>query len=207
MNAVNTIIVDNNGRLIGHNTDGIGFIADLADHHIDPRGLRTLILGAGGSARAIAHALLAHGCKSIAIANRTSAKADQLVSTLRIVDPDASIITGPLAAKFIKQLPTCDLVINTTSIGMAATIDQMPWDRTLPFSRGQIVYDLIYRPKDTAFLRHAALGGALCINGLGMLVHQGAAAFAMWTGREAPVAIMRAAALEAEKIGFSFFGF
>jgi shikimate dehydrogenase len=199
MQAVNTIVVDDEGRLVGHNTDGIGFIADLRAHNLDVRDMRALILGGGGSARAVVYALLSHGCKSILILNRTKTKADDIAATLRDAFNGATIDTGPLDRDLIKQMPYCDLVVNATSIGMAATLSEMPWDENVRFVAGQVVYDLIYNPKETTLLGHAVRYGATAINGLGMLVHQGAAAFELWTGLSAPVIAMYEAARAALK--------
>ncbi len=197
--AVNTIAVDEEGRLCGHNTDGQGFIADLAANKITVDDRRVLILGGGGSARAVTYALLSNGCKNVTILNRTKTKADDIASSFRDMFKDASIETGPLDREYIKQVPLCDLVVNTTSVGLVANDDNMPWDENVRFIDGQVVYDLIYNPRETPLLRHAKLGGALAINGLGMLVHQGAAAFSIWTGQRAPVEVMHKAALAAIK--------
>lgn len=194
--AVNTIVVDSEGRLVGHNTDGLGFIEDLADHEISYSEMRILILGAGGSARAVVHALLSHGCRNITILNRTQTKADDIATNFRDCFQGATIDTGPLDQHYIKQAPLYDLVINATSIGLKDSFHEMPWSENLHFVSEQIVYDLIYRPTKTAFLSHAAKAGAQTINGLGMLVHQGALAFEIWTGQKAPVEVMRKAALE-----------
>jgi shikimate dehydrogenase len=193
--AVNTIIVDKDGSLIGHNTDGRGFIADLSEHKIDVKNLSVLILGAGGSARALVHALLSHGCCDIAIVNRTKNKADEIAALFS--SAGTTIVTGSLDSETLSLMATRDLVINTTSLGMAKTLHQMAWDAQIKFSRDQIVYDLIYNPAETALLSHAKHCGARGLNGLGMLVHQGALAFELWTGLKAPIAVMRKAALEA----------
>lgn len=193
--AVNTIAIDNEGRLIGHNTDGLGFISDLVEHDVDPKGMQVVVLGAGGSARAITYALLSHGCQNITILNRTKSKANDIAFSFRDSFKNAIIKTDTLAA--IKDTPSADLIINTTSIGLKSTGDQMPVDKDVHFTKSQIVYDLIYNPKMTTFLKHAAKDGARTINGLGMLVHQGALAFAIWTKQKAPVAAMKEAALAA----------
>lgn len=192
--AVNTIAIDSEGRLVGHNTDGQGFVRDLAEHGIYPRDVSVLLLGAGGSARAITYALLSHGLKRITILNRTKTKADDIANAFRGSFKDAVIETGPLTKDHIKQSPHADLIINTTSVGLKDGDHEMPWDENIHFSREQIVYDIIYNPKMTTFLQHANNDGAKTINGLGMLIHQGALAFEIWTKKTAPIAVMKEAA-------------
>lgn len=195
--AVNTIVIDSSGRLVGHNTDGQGFIKDLNEHAIDVSSMDVLLLGAGGSARSVAHALLAHGCPRLTILNRTKTKADDIANALAHNFPNAQLFTGVLHKDTIKQLPHADLVINATSMGMLSTADAMPWDENVSFTQSQVVYDLIYNPEKTKLLKKAEADGAKAINGLGMLVHQGALAFTIWTGHEAPVQVMKTAALSA----------
>lgn len=195
--AVNTIAIDEAGRLVGHNTDGQGFIDDLAAHGITVHDLRVMILGAGGSARAITYALLANGCKRVVILNRTIAKADEIAALFGGVFPQATIETGPLDSELVRADPRCDLVVNTTSVGLSSRELQMPWDERIPFVANQTVYDLVYNPRETPLLRFAARSGARAISGLGMLIHQGAAAFEIWTGQKAPIDVMRKAAEDA----------
>ncbi len=191
MGAVNTIVIDDGGALVGHNTDGVGFLLDLNEHNVALAQARVLVLGAGGAARAIVHALSASGCREIIIVNRTKSRADELARAVS----DSAITTGTMSAEFIKQLPRCDVVINTTSVGLNS--DDMPWDESMPFVPEQFVYDLIYNPQQTKLMRYAKHCGAKTANGVGMLVHQGAKAFELWTGHEAPVEIMRRAVRDA----------
>lgn len=197
--AVNTIAIDSEGRLAGFNTDGLGFVRDLQEHDLDPQDLSILILGAGGSARAITYALLDHGCKHITILNRTRTKADDLANSFRSIFKNAIVDTGPLEKDLMMRMLHVDLVVNTTSLGLADTADQMPWDINVHFSSNHIVYDIIYNPKATMFLQHAAKDGAKTINGLGMLVHQGALAFEIWTGHKPPIQVMKDAAADVLK--------
>jgi shikimate dehydrogenase len=192
--AVNTIVVDSEGRLIGHNTDGLGFIKDLSEHQIDVSNMDVLLLGAGGSARSVAHALLDQGCPRLTILNRTKTKAEDIANGLAHLFPRAQLFTGALHKDTIKQLPHAELVINATTMGMLPSSELMPWDENVSFTKNQVVYDLIYNPYRTKLLKKAEADGARAINGLGMLVHQGALAFKIWTGHEAPVEVMKAAA-------------
>lgn len=195
--AVNTIVVDGEGHLVGHNTDGLGFIRDLLDHGLDPKELQVMVLGAGGSARAIIYGLLDHGCLSVAILNRTKSKADDIAHRFRSSFKQATIASDILSKETLRRAPHVDLIINTTSIGLNKNDQQMPWDENIHFLESQIVYDVIYNPKMTILLEHAAKYRAKTINGLGMLVHQGALAFELWTGHKAPIAVMKQAAEQA----------
>jgi shikimate dehydrogenase len=190
--AVNTILVDNEQRLVGYNTDGTGFLRDLLERGINPKNIRVLVLGAGGSCRAIVYGILDHGCKDITILNRTKSKADDIAHSFKSMFKDINIKTGLLSKEFFLS-NVADLVINTTSIGMEE--NDSPWDENVHFSKDQVVYDIIYQPKITALLSQAQVNGALAINGLGMLVHQGAQAFEIWTGRKASIDAMKKAVM------------
>ncbi|MBZ0318530.1 MAG: shikimate dehydrogenase, partial [Anaerolineae bacterium] len=98
-----------------------------------------------------------------------------------------------------KVAPTVDLIVNTTPVGMWPNVDESPWPENVPIPSRAVIYDLIYRPMQTKFMQQAKAAGARAIGGLGMLVHQGAAAFELWTGQQAPADVMRLAALEALK--------
>jgi len=196
MRAVNTIIVEADGSLTGDNTDAPGFIADLRAHGVEPAGRRVLVLGAGGSARAIVYGLAQAGAKQITVANRSVARAQQLLDDLR---PFFGVTTGAAIALpdgLADVAAESTLVVNCTSLGMTPNVDTTPWPVELPLHPEQIVYDLVYNPADTRLLQQARAGGAQAIGGLGMLIWQGALAFAHWTGQPAPVAVMRAAAEE-----------
>lgn len=186
--AVNTIAVTDEGKLVGHNTDGDGFINDLSEHQITVADKSALILGAGGASRAIAYALLSHGCRHLTILNRTKTKADDVVLKLQENFNKVMIESGQLHKE---SLVNADLVINTTSIGLNENAPDMPWDEGVAFSKNQVVYDVIYNPKLTRFLQHAQKYKAKAINGLGMLVHQGALSFEIWTGHKAPIESMK----------------
>ena len=184
--AVNTI-VRRDGKLIGDNTDGDGFIRCLRDAGVDPRNKLVAILGAGGAARAVAVAVAGLGAARIVILNRTLARAESLAAFLR-----AGFSHVAVAVNDVSALVHSDLIVNATSVGMSPREDESPMP--VAFPRGVVAVDLVYRPAETKFLCDAARAGAQTIGGLGMLVHQGAAAFKLWTGRDAPVDVMTAAA-------------
>ncbi len=184
--AVNTIVVRQN-RLIGHNTDGDGFLAALCETGLEPAGKRALVLGAGGAARAVVYALSQTSCAAT-IHNRTAQRAIELARHVQV----QAAATLPDPAHF-------DLLVNATSVGMWPQTDASPWPDTLPLSCHLIVFDLVYNPAETRLLAQARAAGAAAISGLGMLIHQGALAFEMWTGVSPPVGVMRVAAQEALK--------
>jgi shikimate dehydrogenase len=184
--AVNTI-VRRDGRLIGDNTDGDGFTRCLRDAGVDPRNKLVAILGAGGAARAVAVATAELGAARLVLFNRTLARAESLAAFLR-----AGFSHVAIAVNDVSALVRSDLIVNATSVGMSPREDESPMPAAFP--RGAVAVDLVYRPAETKFLRDAARAGAPTVGGLGMLVYQGAAAFKLWTERDAPVDVMRAAA-------------
>ncbi len=187
--AVNTIVNDG-GRLKGHNTDGRGFMRSLAEAGILARDKRVLIIGAGGAARAVTYYL----CKEAShlfLYNRHFIKATSLMRHLASLRCDAVAVQDDIFAdkKFITSI---DIIINATPLGLR-TDDPLPIDREL-LTDTHTVCDLIYR--DTALLQEAARRGGRTLNGLGMLLWQGAICFEIWTGVQAPVGVMRDALSE-----------
>lgn len=195
--AINTIVVqrlDGGGtKLRGFNTDWSGFLADLDEQGVDVNGRDCVILGAGGSARAVVYGLLTRGARVQVLARRR-AQAEQLTASLLPYAAD-----GVLAAEALAQLPTvaaaaaAPLIVNTTPLGMSPIVDRSVWPDGVAFPDGAIAYDLVYNPAETRFMQQAQAAGCRAINGLGMLLHQGAVAFALWTGVQPDVAVMRGA--------------
>jgi len=189
--AVNTIIVREDGTLLGDTTDGYGFMADLAEHGVELSG-PALVIGAGGAARTVTYALAEAGVP-VAVCGLETDQAEHLCQATTCA---LSLPAGRLTAhSYPDALPglarVARLIVNAKSLGMRDG-DPAPWDPGVPFRPDQVVYDLVYH-RPTAFLARAAADGARTINGLGMLVHQGARSFELWTGRPAPVDLMRAA--------------
>ncbi|MBI4506536.1 MAG: shikimate dehydrogenase [Chloroflexi bacterium] len=186
--AVNTIVNDG-GRLVGHNTDVVGFRDALVEVGFAVRGARCVVLGAGGAARAVVYALRAGGAAEIVVANRHVERAQRLLADLA---PNLPSVALPLdAAALATALAHCDLLVNSTSVGLRPGESPLP-DDSLPDRA--LVYDLVYNPPQTRFLAAAAARGARTLGGLSMLVGQGAASFTLWTGRPAPREVMRLAA-------------
>lgn len=191
--AVNTIVVDEEGQLTGDNTDGAGFIADLVAHEVDPANKRAIVIGAGGSARAVVYGLAEAGVHSIAILNRTVAKAVELAATMQSYFPQIRISSAAFPDAVTSSAQEADLIVNCTSLGMEPRIEGLPWEENVEFREDQIVYDLVYNPAMTRLLQLASTDGATSIGGLGMLVYQGAIAWEKWTGESAPVTVMQQA--------------
>lgn len=193
--AVNTLLF-RPGGILGHNTDAAGFLRALHEAGFDPTGCTALVLGSGGAARSVVYALARVGARIILL-NRTVERAEALAAALRGRVPQADLSTGPLALEVIAQhMGNVDLVVNATTLGMHPHVEASPWPAQLPFPHKAFCYDLVYTPRETAFIRQARHAGAHAASGLGMLVHQGAEAFALWTGIQPPVGVMRAACEE-----------
>lgn len=174
--AVNTVF-RRAGRLVGENTDVAGFLSPLLDVRSDWTRARAVILGAGGAARAVAHALTRElGLAQVMVSARREATARAI--------PDVTVVPWD------KREAACleaDLVVNTTPVGMASNQHASPLRDTYIFRSGQTLYDLIYAPETTRLMASAAAAGAHVIGGLPMLVGQAAAAFQIWTGKEMPI--------------------
>ncbi len=191
MGAVNTVVA-RDGKLIGNNTDGKGFLYSVReDAGVDPAGKRVVFLGAGGAARAMAVELALAGAAHITIVNRTPTRGESLVQLLNE--------KTPVQAEFVQWQddyiisPEADILVNATSIGLFPDVNAMPKVDTNTLRPDLLVCDVIPNPPCTPFLRAAEGRGARILDGLGMLVGQGAIGFEMWTGMEAPVDVMRQA--------------
>ncbi len=175
--AVNTIVKQRD-RLMGYNTDVIGFQQALIETGIEVKDQPCAVLGAGGAAQAVVYALKQLGAQ-VSVYARDVTKAQSL-----------------------EAKPWCEidrinsatvLIVNATPIGMWPAVDASPWPNGVPFPTNALAFDLIYNPGRTRFMAQAEQAGARSINGLAMLLYQGAAAFELWTGCTAPLAVMRAA--------------
>lgn len=181
--AINTI-VNNKGILTGYNTDVIGFKRSLQeDEEFVIKKKRAVIFGAGGAARAVVYALLEEEVEEIYIFNRTPERAEKIKQDFFSFFPKSSIYVFPLEEENLKdKIGSAHLVVNTTSLGIPPQIDKTPLPDEKLFHPDLLVYDLIYHPTKTLFLRQAKRAGAKIINGLPMLVYQGIESFYLWTG-------------------------
>jgi shikimate dehydrogenase len=186
--AVNTVLVTEAG-LVGHNTDAAGFSFSLRQANFNIYGNRALVLGAGGAARAVVFSLLQDGA-SITLLNRSREHAVDLAKSI-----GGDITVGALDPETIQDwAEKSQLVVNTTSVGMWPLVEASPWPESVPFPRQALLYDLVYNPRRTRLVNQALQVGARYIDGLWMLVHQGAAAFYLWTGRHPNTELMFRAA-------------
>jgi len=186
--AVNTV-VKRDGKLIGHNTDAAGLLADLHTHGVKIHDRVVLVLGAGGSARAAVAACAGMGAK-IKIIARRRAQAESLRFDLQLLITIYDLTINDLH----RASHDCTLLLNCTPLGMSPNIDSSPWFDSVPFPKEAFVYDLVYNPRETKWVEQARAQGLNADTGLGMLIEQGALAFELWTGMSAPRNIMRAAA-------------
>jgi shikimate dehydrogenase len=181
LGVVNAVVPADGGRLLGASTDGEGFLRSVRDHGLDPAACRALVLGAGGAARAIVLALGNAGANVTVAARRSDA-----------AESAAGLARGTRTASLAECDPGAyDLVVNATPLGMRGEPPPIDTNRLGP---AQFVVDTVYHPAETPLLTAARARGAQCANGLGMLVHQAALAFELWTGVDAPLDAMRAAA-------------
>jgi shikimate dehydrogenase len=172
-------------QLIGHNTDGPGFVAAIRDAGFDPYGRRCVVVGAGGAARAVVLALGRAGAAEVTVVNRTPEKAESAAALAGTVGRvgDAQAVVG------------AELIVNATPIGMGESAERGETPFAVDLLRPEhTVVDLVVHPVETPLLRAAVQRGATAIDGVGMLVHQAAIAFEIWTGATPPVAVMQAAA-------------
>ncbi|TDX43688.1 shikimate dehydrogenase [Orenia marismortui] len=190
--AVNTI-ENRDGKLIGYNTDGRGFIRSLREEgSLDPKSKKALLIGAGGAARAVAFQLALEGISELYISDLNFELAQNLakdISNKLNIAKVESIDTIDLNQTVSKV----DLLIDATPVGMYPKVDVKPVVSTGSLHKDLLVYDLVYNPLDTVLLKAAKRSGAKAVSGLGMLLYQGAIAFEIWTGKDAPIAVMREA--------------
>ena len=190
--AVNTIL-NEQGKLIGYNTDGNGALRALKENGISAKEKKMLILGAGGAAKAIAFQA-AQDVEEVVILNRTSEKAEKLAELL-CKKFGKRVNGGALSAEVLKkELKTTDILVNATSVGMHPDVNRSPVPSDL-LRRDLCVMDIIYNPLETKLVTDAKAVGAKVVLGLEMLLYQGAVAFEIWTNCPAPVEVMKEAAL------------
>jgi shikimate dehydrogenase len=192
IDSVNTILNKEN-LLFGFNTDGVGALKALKENGVELKGRKVLLLGAGGAARAIAYAM-AKEADELAVLNRTVKQAQALAKLLE-KSANKKIAFGSLSPDDIaKNLRDSDILINATSVGMKPHPEESPVPPKL-LRRNLSVMDIVYNPLETKLAQDAKAAGAKVVSGVEMLIYQGAASFEIWTGKAAPVEVMRKAAL------------
>src|SRR5258708_2752191 len=195
--AVNTIRIDrNSGQIEGLNTDMSGFLTDIATNRINvDKNSRVLILGAGGAARAVAAGLVRTGAQ-VMVVNRTPEHAQMLVMFIKSSWSQNNIDFVYMENLF-EASRGATLIVNTAPVGQWPDVEASPWPENVSLPKDAVLYDLVYRPMKTRLMRDAEAAGLRTIGGLGMLVHQGAAAFEVWTGKKAPTDIMKMILMQA----------
>jgi shikimate dehydrogenase len=194
--AVNTVHNDG-GRLVGYNTDGVGFLAPLKEMGVTLQDTQVVVLGAGGAARSVVHCLAREGAWTTLI-NRTPERATLLAEAVNATVGRAAVrcIRPEDTCRLAEALMQATLLVNTTSVGMFPHAEQVPSLPLHALHANLLVYDLIYNPMKTKLLLAAEEAGARTLNGVLMLVHQGAAAFRIWTGMEPPLDVMEQAVVQ-----------
>jgi len=199
--AVNTV-ENQEGKLIGYNTDGLGFIESLnEDAGFDPKGKRVVVLGAGGASRGVATMLAEVGASSIMLSDVFEDKGQELVEYLNSLTETKCSFAKPDSASLSDEIEYADLLINTTPIGMHPKENESPLPKKVKLNKKTLVYDLVYNPSETKLLKTAKAASCKVVSGLGMLVRQGALAFTVFTGEEPPIETMWQAAKAALRQG------
>ncbi|MDP8263057.1 MAG: shikimate dehydrogenase [Candidatus Ancaeobacter aquaticus] len=190
--AVNTI-VNKKGKLIGYNTDGAGFVRSLAqDAGCSVKGKKMVLFGAGGAGRAVAIQSLLKGVSQIVIVDVAEKKAKNLARYInRSVKGNKVKAISHKDSALKNIVSQADVAVNASPCGMHAK-DPLPFDLSA-ITKKTVVYDLIYNPSETRLLKSAKKKGCITVNGMGMLLNQGCEAFEIWTGKKAPVTIMKKA--------------
>lgn len=189
--AVNTIVNDD-GRLTGHITDGEGFVDNLRDHGIEIAGKKITVAGGGGAATAIQVQCALDGAREISIFNIKDEffeRTQQTAEKIRNARPECIVNVYDIAdlAKMKEEIASSDIFANATIVGMKPMDDESVVKDVSAFRPGLVVCDAVYNPKETRLLREAKDAGCICVSGEGMLLWQGAAAFKLYTGKDMPV--------------------
>lgn len=192
--AVNTVVIEN-GKFIGHTTDGTGYMQALKEDHIDVIGKKMTLLGAGGAATSIFVQAALDGVKEISIFSRRSPFFERARSIIRLLEEetDCKINLFDFSDETLlrKEISESALLVNGTSVGMAPNIENSIITDSTMFHKNLVVSDVIYNPRETALLKLAREAGCKTQNGLYMLLYQGAEAFRLWTGQEMPVSLIK----------------
>ncbi|AAM07933.1 TPA: shikimate dehydrogenase [Methanosarcina acetivorans] len=192
--AVNTVVFSETGEIRGYNTDGLGARQALLEAAVEIRGSKVVVAGAGGAARAVAFQLAADGAE-ITVVNRTEERAVELAKDVAAASLPGKI-NGTGLSGLKELLRDADILINTTTLGMHPNTDTTIATAEELHS-GLTVFDIVYNPLETRLLKEAKVAGAKTVSGVLMLVYQGAEAFKLWTGVEAPAELMKKTVLEA----------
>lgn len=189
--SVNTV-KNHNGKLVGYNTDGKGFVKSLDENNVDYKGKKVVMVGAGGAARAVATQLAYEGAGEIVLFNRTFASAEEIIDNINMNIPSCKGMAFEMnEEKLNKEIAEASILINCTSLGMKATIDQAIISSSKVLHKDLFVADIVYDPEKTKLLKMAEEAGCKYMNGLMMMIWQGAIAFKIWTGKDMPVELIK----------------
>ncbi len=189
--ACNTVTADEDGKLTGHNTDGVGFVRNLEKHGVSVKGKSVVVMGAGGAATALSIQAALDGAKKLVIFNRKSSKgyanAERTAAKISANVPGCEAVVNNLedAEAFAAAVKSCDILVNATKVGMAPLDGETLVDPAL-YRPGLVVADTVYNPRETRMIREAAAAGCVVVGGIGMLLQQGVEAFRLFTGKEMP---------------------
>ena len=193
--AVNTV-VNEDGKLIGYNTDGVGFIKNLEAHKVSISGKKIVVAGAGGAATAIIVQSALDGAAEINVFNKKSETFTRMLGTIERIKNEVSNVAIDIydlsdTTKFIECIRQADVFVNATVVGMKPFENDSVIKDLSAFHKGLVVADAVYNPLETKLLREAGEAGCICIDGKGMLLWQGVYAFKLYTGKDMPVEEVR----------------
>lgn len=192
--AMNTV-VNQQGKLVGYNTDGIGFINSLADYQKSVSGKKITVLGAGGAALAIITQMALERAEEIIVFKRTNSRSEKIAEHLKKIEgaTGTKIFLMPLENQEVlkETLALSDILVNTTNVGMTPNEKESLISDSSWLCSDLFVADIIYQPQETLLLKQAKVAGCRTMNGIGMLIHQAAEAFYLWTGKKMPVEIIK----------------
>ncbi|MBZ2175533.1 shikimate dehydrogenase [Schnuerera sp. xch1] len=189
--SVNTVKNDN-GKLIGYNTDGRGFVKALQENGIDFKGKKVVLAGAGGAARAVATQLAFDGAGELILFNRTLSSAEEIVNNINKNIPTCKSKALALnEAVLVEEIKDALVLVNCTSLGMKVTIDQAIISSPEKLPKDLFVADIVYDPNQTKLLKIAEKAGCRYMNGLMMMIWQGAIAFKIWTDKDMPIDLIK----------------
>ncbi len=194
VDSVNTFLNDN-GILKGFNTDGIGALKALEENGISLKNKKVVIIGAGGASKSISHVVAMESPSELVILNRNISKAKSIADKINKKLGKKARVFELSSENLKSELKDTDILINCSSVGMKPNLNETTVSKEF-LHKNLTVMDIIYNPLETRLLKEAKSVGAKTINGIGMLVNQGALAFEIWTGKKAPVELMRRVAIE-----------
>ncbi|MEM7799753.1 MAG: shikimate dehydrogenase [Chloroflexota bacterium] len=198
LGSVNTIVITQSSdnyapHLKGYSTDGTGFLTDLEGYGVTVSERACIVVGGGGSARAVIFSLIMAGA-TVYLATRRAEQGQEVVEQLGPHLPPGRLITQRMAdIPALTQAHSEAVVVHTTPVGMTPKVEHSVWNDSWSWPKNGFLYDLVYTPAETKIMQQAKAAGLPAVNGLGMLLHQGAAAFTLWTGLEPDIKVMREA--------------